>query len=167
MIRTAREADIPAMQQIEVEAGRMFLPLEMHLVAEDDPFSADELREYLTDGRAWVSVDEADRPIAYALVKWADDVAHLEQVSVDPAFAGRRLGVGLVERIAAWARERGSPALTLTTFADVPWNAPYYERLGFRPLADDEITPDLRAIRAEEAAHGLDRWPRLAMRRDL
>jgi hypothetical protein len=49
----------------------------------------------------------------------------------------------------------------------VPWNAPYYERLGFRRLADADLTPGLREIRAEEAAHGLDGWPRLAMRRDL
>jgi hypothetical protein len=47
----------------------------------------------------------------------------------------------------------------------VPWNAPYYERLGFRRV--DDLTPGLRAIRAAEAARGLDRWPRVAMRRDL
>ncbi|WP_411757210.1 hypothetical protein [Streptomyces venezuelae] len=58
-------------------------------------------------------------------------------------------------------------ALTLTTFADVPWNAPYYARIGFRPLADAELTPALRTIRAHEAELGLDRWPRLCMRRDL
>ncbi|EST37103.1 hypothetical protein N566_14850, partial [Streptomycetaceae bacterium MP113-05] len=61
----------------------------------------------------------------------------------------------------------GLPALTLTTFADVPWNAPYYERCGFRPLAVHQETPGLRRRRAHEAAAGLDRWPRLCMRRDL
>lgn len=167
MIRPARESDIPELQRIEIVAGRMFAPLGMDRVAEDDPFSEAELRDYIDDGRAWVVTDEIGRPIAYTLIKWADQVAHLEQVSVDPMFAGRRLGASLVERAVTWAREQGSPALTLTTFSDVPWNAPYYERLGFRRLADDELTPDLRAIRAEEAAHGLDEWPRLAMRRDL
>jgi hypothetical protein len=49
----------------------------------------------------------------------------------------------------------------------VAWNAPYYERLGFQRLPDAELTPGLVAIRAEEAAHGLDEWPRLAMRRVL
>jgi predicted N-acetyltransferase YhbS len=167
MIRPARESDIPAMQRIEVEAGRMFLALGMDAVAGDDPFPAAHLREYVSTGRAFVAGDDAGQPIAYALVKWADSTAHLEQVSVDPVAAGRRLGAALVERVVTWAREQGSPALTLTTFAEVPWNAPYYERLGFRRLAGDELTPELRAIRAEEAAHGLDVWPRLAMRRDL
>ena len=77
------------------------------------------------------------------------------------------LGSRLVERVAGWARERGAPALTLTTYAEVAWNAPYYERLGFRRLADDELTPGLRAIRAAEAERGLDRWPRVGMRREL
>jgi hypothetical protein len=57
--------------------------------------------------------------------------------------------------------------LTLTTFAEVPWNAPYYLRCGFRRLGVRELTPGLRAIREREAAHGLDRWPRVCMRRDL
>jgi hypothetical protein len=43
----------------------------------------------------------------------------------------------------------------------------YYERLGFRVLADAELTAGLRRKRAEEAAHGLDRWPRMCMLRDL
>jgi hypothetical protein len=64
-------------------------------------------------------------------------------------------------------RAPASELLTLTTFADVPWNGPCYERLGFRQLTGTELTPGLRAVRAEEAAHGLDEWPRIAMRREL
>jgi hypothetical protein len=55
----------------------------------------------------------------------------------------------------------------LSTFADVPWNGPYYERCGFRVLRDAEITPGLREVRAHEDALGLDRWPRVCMRRDV
>jgi hypothetical protein len=49
----------------------------------------------------------------------------------------------------------------------VPWNAPYYARLGFRILDDTAVTPGLRAIRRREAEIGLDRWPRVCMRRDV
>jgi hypothetical protein len=49
----------------------------------------------------------------------------------------------------------------------VPWNAPYYRRCGFRVLTDGELTLGLQAIRQQEAALGLDRWPRVCMRRDL
>lgn len=37
----------------------------------------------------------------------------------------------------------GLAALTLTTFADVPRNGPYYERLDFRHLCETELTPGL------------------------
>lgn len=84
-----------------------------------------------------------------------------------PEHAAHRHGSALVEHIAAWSRDRGHPALTLTTYRDVPWNGPYYVRRGFRILDDAELGPGLRAIRDDEAARGLDRWPRVAMRRDL
>ncbi|MBG0565150.1 GNAT family N-acetyltransferase [Actinoplanes aureus] len=167
MIRVAHAGEIDRMREIEVAAGRMFAEIGMTQIARDEPLPAAELLDYQRDGRAWVAVDRADRPVAYLIAKWVDDVVHVEQVSVDPACAGRGLGKSLIEHVAGWAREHGSAALTLTTFADVAWNAPYYERLGFRRLAGDELTPGLRRIRAEEAAHGLDRWPRLAMRCDL
>ena len=63
--------------------------------------------------------------------------------------------------------EAGTPAITLTTFAAVPWNGPYYARCGFRMLPDDMLTAGLREIRRQEAARGLDRWPRICVRRDL
>ncbi|MFC7529562.1 GNAT family N-acetyltransferase [Actinoplanes sp. GCM10030250] len=167
MIRAARADEMGRLQQIEVEAGRSFAAVGMDAVARDEPLPAAELLDYQRDGRAWVYTDEGDRPVAYLIAAWVDGVVHLEQVSVDPAFAGRGVGAGLIEHLVGWARERGSEALTLTTFAEVVWNAPYYERLGFRRLTEGELTPGLREIRAEEAAHGLDRWPRLAMRREL
>ena len=92
---------------------------------------------------------------------------HGGQVSTRPAQARRGIGADLIEHVAGWARERGSAVLTLTTFVDVPWNGPYYERLGFRALPAETLGAGLAGIRAEEAAHGLDRWPRQAMRRSL
>jgi hypothetical protein len=65
------------------------------------------------------------------------------------------------------ARQRGLDAVTLTTFRDVAWNAPYYERCGFRVLDETELGPGLRRVRDTEAAHGLDPARRVCMRRDL
>lgn len=58
-------------------------------------------------------------------------------------------------------------AMTLTTFTDVPWNAPHYARLGFQVVAENEWTAGERRIREHEAAVGLDAWPRVVMRRPL
>ena len=75
--------------------------------------------------------------------------------------------VELVDRLAQWAAERRLPAITLTNCADVPWNGPYYERLGIRFLDEEELTPGLQRIRRAEADRGLNRWRRAAMRREL
>lgn len=61
----------------------------------------------------------------------------------------------------------GLPTLTLTTFADVLWNAPYYARLGFDVIPNRELSAGLRGLREHEAAIGLDAWPRVAMRRPV
>lgn len=160
-IRPARYSDVERLRAIERAAGEMFRPLGMDAVADDDPGDPVHLRACVDDGRAWVA--EVDGTVAgYLLAAVVDGEGHVEQVSVDLAFAGRRIGVALVEHAAA---RHG--ALTLTTFRDVPWNGPYYERLGFRWLSDEEIGPELRAIRQAEAAHGLDRWPRGCMRRTV
>jgi GNAT superfamily N-acetyltransferase len=167
VIRLARPDDLPALIDVEREAGSLFRALDMAAIADDDPGSVEELAAYQAGGRAWVSVDDADRPVAYLIAEVVDGHAHVEQVSVRPSHARRGLGRALVEALAEWAAARGLPALSLTTYEAVPWNAPYYERLGFRVLADAEIGDELRAIRRAEAARGLDAWPRVAMIRPL
>jgi GNAT superfamily N-acetyltransferase len=167
VIRLARPDDLPALIDIEREAGSLFRAVDMAAIADDDPGSVAELAVYQSAGRAWVSVDDGDRPVAYLVAEVVDGHAHVEQVSVRPSHARRGLGSALIETLAEWAVSRGLPALTLTTFAAVPWNAPYYERLRFRVLADAEIGAGLRAIRRAEAARGLDAWPRVALIRAL
>jgi ribosomal protein S18 acetylase RimI-like enzyme len=108
-----------------------------------------------------------DEPVAYLMAGLVDGCLQIEQVTVHPGSARRGLGRALLDHAANRAAADGLPALTLTTFAQVPWNAPYYARCGFRVLDDAQITPGLRAIREREAAMGLDRWPRVCMRRDL
>jgi GNAT superfamily N-acetyltransferase len=165
VIRLATDEDLPVLRDVERAAGRAFAEIGMTAIAEDEPPSPDTLRAFQRDGRAWVW---GTPPVAYLIACFVDGDVHIEQVSVHPDAAGRGIGRALIEHVAGWAREHGAHALTLTTFAGVPWNAPYYERrCGFRRLADTELGPDLRAVRRAEAEHGLDRWPRVAMRRDL
>ncbi|MDQ0987881.1 GNAT family N-acetyltransferase [Streptomyces sp. V2I9] len=170
-IRSARRSDLPVLQDIERAAGEPFRALGMAFVADDDPPPLDLLESYRQAGRCWVATDPlsatGDRPLGYVLADPVDDALHIEQVSVDPAAARRGIGRELIAHLAGVAARHGMTALTLTTFTDVPWNAPYYARIGFRVLCEEELTDGLRTIRGEEAQHGLDRWPRVCMRREL
>jgi len=167
MLRSARAEDLPRLGEIERVAGEAFRELGMSLVADDEPLPVEILEAYVQDGRAWVATDAADLPAAYLIVDVVDGAAHVEQVSVHPSQRGQRLGRALIDRAAEWAVDHGFTAMTLTTFADVAWNAPYYERLGFSVLAPEQLGDGLRRVREHEAALGLDRWPRVAMARPL
>jgi ribosomal protein S18 acetylase RimI-like enzyme len=164
-IRVAAAAELELLRDIEFAAGQCFRDIGMPEIADDEPPSVDVLSGYQLAGRAWVAVDPDDRPVAYLITDHVDGNVHIEQVSVHPDHARRGIGRALLAHVAT--ASAGVPALTLTTFADVPWNAPYYVRCGFRVLDESEWTPGLAAIRRREGATGLDRWPRVGMRRDL
>jgi GNAT superfamily N-acetyltransferase len=166
-IRSVRQAELPVLQDIERAAGERFRDIGMPEIAEDEPLALDVLARYRRAGRAWVATDPTDTPVGYLIADVVDGNLHIEQVSVHPSHAGRGIGRLLLDHVADRAKASGAPALTLTTFADVPWNAPYYARCGFVILDDRDLTSGLRAIRRREAAHGLDRWPRVCMRRNL
>jgi GNAT superfamily N-acetyltransferase len=167
VIREAREDDLRTMQDIEVAAGEAFRAIDMAAIADDAPPGVDELSAYQRDGRAWVATDDGDRPVAYLLVDEVDQHAHIEQVTVHPLHARRGLGRDLIGEAARWAVAQGLEGLTLTTFDEVPWNAPYYARLGFVRVPEAQWSEGVRRIVEAETAHGLDAWPRVVMRRAL
>ncbi|GAA4977754.1 GNAT family N-acetyltransferase [Kineococcus glutinatus] len=167
MIRLARPQDLPRLRDVERAAGEPFRDLGMDAVADDEPPTTAELAAHRARGRAWVATDEQDVPVGYLLLDVVDGAAHVEQVSVHPAWARRRLGGRLLEAADGWAAEHGLTAVTLTTFADVPWNAPWYARLGFAVVPDEEAGPGLLAVRRHERERGLEAWPRVSMRRPV
>jgi GNAT superfamily N-acetyltransferase len=166
-IRVARVTELPGVQAIERAAGAMFCDIGMPEIAGYDAWPLPVMAARRDAGRLWVMADDHDKPVAYLMADLADGCLQIEQVSVHPGSARRGLGRALLDHAASRAALDGLPALTLTAYAHVPWNAPYCARCGFRILGDPEITPGLQAIRAREAAMGADRWPRVCMRRDL
>ena len=82
---------------------------------------------------------EGSAVIAFVHVLEIDQTAHLEQLSVLPEHGRRGYGRALVEAAKNEARRRGYRSLSLRTYADVPWNGPFYARAGFvetRPATD-------------------------------
>jgi GNAT superfamily N-acetyltransferase len=155
------------LQAIEVAAGAAFAEIGLVDVAEDPPTGLSALRGLRREGGLTVATDPEDRPVAVLAAGLLDGNVHIEQISVHPTHARRGIGRALIDHLAAGARDGGIAALTLTTFGDVPWNAPYYRRCGFTVLSDDELGDGLAAVlRAER-----ERWPaghpRVAMIRAL
>lgn len=166
-VRRVKLADVGRLQAIQLAAGGAFRDVGMHNVADSPPLPAESLSGYEQAGRAWVAADEYDEPVGFVVTDVVDGCAHIQQVSVHPAHAGQRIGALLLDHVAAWAERHGLAALTLITFRGVPWNAPYYERLGFRELSTAEVAPELAALAKAEPGQWHDASARVCMRREL
>lgn len=154
-VRLAVAADLPALEGIEAAADRLLID---HLhAAEWEPMTSGAARSAVP-GFLLVVAEAEDAPVGFAHVLEGDASAHLEQVSVLPEFGRRGHGRALVEKAKAEARRRGHRAITLRTFADVPWNAPFYATCGFTP--SEPATPFQHRLAADEQWIGIVRWGR-------
>jgi GNAT superfamily N-acetyltransferase len=164
-VEPARESDLPALPAIELAANELFADTGLLPAVDDDFTDPEEFRAALVEGRLWVARTSSGKPVGFALVERLDGKPHLEEMDVNPSYGRRGIGRALLEAVFAWARHEGHPSVTLTTFRDIPWNAPFFARAGFRALAPDELSPTLTARVQDEALRGLDPRKRVVMRR--
>lgn len=169
VVRPVEPDELPELQAIELAAGARFRAIDDERIArcaDHPPMPIEALAEYVAEGRALAAVDDGG-PVGFVVFEVVDGCAHIEEVAVRADAGGQGHGSVLLEAVASWAREAGLPGITLTTFDEVPWNRPLYERRGFRVLDESEITDGLRAKVAEEATFGLVPETRVVMRREL
>ena len=162
-VRRAVGDDLPVLQEIEVEAGALFVEIGMPEIAAHPPGDLDDLAA----AEALLVAEEGDVIVGYAWIELVDGATYLEQVSVRPESGRRGVGTALLDAVADFARARGDRSVTLITFRDVPFNAPLYARRGFVHLPEDEWTEGLREIVALQPGLGLDPARRTVMRRWL
>jgi GNAT superfamily N-acetyltransferase len=163
----ARVEELPLLNKIERAAAAQYRTVGLDGVAEMEALSLDLLAAQQARGQVWVAVGADGAPVGFAVATVVDEAAHLEEISVHPQHGRRGLGTRLVQAVCDWADGSGYPAVTLSTFRHVPWNAPFYTRIGFRAMAEEELGPGLQAVRAHEAEDGLSIQQRVFMCRDL
>lgn len=161
-IRSADEADIASLPLIEVASDSLLTDINGKPLGGPLPPGASS-----AEFGASLKVLVAGRPgIGFSRLEDLDGEAHLEQLSVLPDHAGRGVGRSLVEASQSWARDHGYNWMSLCTFADVPFNAPFYASCGFRIV--EQPTGSLKRLREQEAVLGLDTMGRrVAMRAPL
>lgn len=137
-IRAARLSDLPRLAPIERAAVQLLLDFGMKGAVSVVPL-AEHAAAY-RQRRLLVAVDGDDEPVGFAVMQEHAGVGHLHEMDVHPEHGRRGVGTRLLQRCLGWARERGLPAMTLTTFREVPWNAPFYARHGFVEVLKGEWT---------------------------
>ena len=167
-IRLARPDDAPGLPAVERSAGALFLQIpELAWIAGDVVQDEERHRELIGNGTEWVAVDGEDRPVGFLSADITGNALHIFELAVDTDHQRQGCGRALVSSAAEEAMRRGLAAVTLTTFRDVPWNAPFYGTLGFVILTPCELDKRLAAILAVEEAVGIPMERRCAMRLDL
>lgn len=164
----ALPAHYAALREVEREAEKQFPPADLPPQLLGATLTDDaEFEEARREGLLWAALDAAGRPIGYAIALWMDGALHLDELDVLPAHQRRGVGRALVQAVCDRARAQGARRVTLTTFRFVPWNRPWYERLGFVALEEAALPAELRELFEEEIARGLARERRVAMALEL
>jgi ribosomal protein S18 acetylase RimI-like enzyme len=168
VVRPATVDDVPGMQAAEVAATERFRGIEDPRIArcaDAPPYSTAGLERASIERRAWVAVDDCGLIIGFAVAWVVDGEGHLDELAVAPAHGRRGVGRALVDEVVAWTVAQELAAITLTTFRDVPWNGPYYAKLGFKEFLHDQSGPDHAQSWQDQADNGLDMSRRLFMSR--
>lgn len=148
-VRPADRGDLAHLQRIELSADPMFEERfgPTGWGAPSGPERAEKPGFLLVAG---------DPPVGFAHVLDLEGTMHLEQLSVDASALRRGIGTMLVSAVLRAARDRGHDEVSLCTYLDVPWNAPFYRALGFE--VEERLTPLHRRLRDHEIEIGLDRF---------
>jgi GNAT superfamily N-acetyltransferase len=159
-IRLANEPDIEHLPTIEQAASALFTDTEFAAETSQACLDVEFLIDCLRGGNLWVAIYD-DKPVGFAVMTEIDGNAHLHELSVHPSHQRKGLGRDLVNVVCETARENGFATVSLSTYTEVPWNAPFYSSLGFRSM--DRYGRGYQDLREEEAAAGLNVTKRTIM----
>lgn len=155
-IRPTLAGDIPLLPSIERSAAQAFLSVpSLAWLAAGEVLSEFEHQLFVQAQASWVAVDEHERVMGFLCARLEGDALHIHEVSVAQQAQGQGLGRGLIAQAIGAARGMGCAEVTLTTFAQVPWNAPFYQRLGFAVISQEQLGERLLGILEEERRLGL------------
>lgn len=166
-IRLAFIDDLPALASIEIEAAKRFLGTGLVDHLRETSFDPASLKALIDCKQVWLACEPDNTPVGFIVVSVRGVIAYLEEMDVLPAHGRRGLGSSLVSTAKEWALDKGLEALILSTFESIPWNAPFYERLGFTVVPEELWSEDMLHLRAEEQERGLPLDKRVIMKLEI
>lgn len=162
-IRLARPEDAEGFHAVEEDAAQL-LAGEPSLAGIPVPpsNSAEEYRNMIVQRHCLTAVSD-ERIVGFAATRRHGRELHLHEISVATAFQRQRIGATLLRALKIDARNAGVRAITLHTYRDIPWNAPFYARHGFEIIQDLAAYPRLAAGQDAAVDFGMPRERRCAM----
>lgn len=163
-IRLAVPEDAQRLPAIETSAAQAFRLIdELSWLAESPPMSIERHSQLIALSTCWIALDAENRPQGFLSAERHGSDLHIYELSVMQSMQGQGTGRRLVEAAKDYARSIRLSFVTLTTFTNVPWNAPFYSRIGFQAKATADLDERLAGILSEEYKHGFAPDSRCAM----
>jgi len=155
------------LEEIELEAASKisFEDLPEHLRSEAIP--RDILKTAQMEGLLLVASENGNTPIGFAVAKRVESYLHLLEIDVLPRIQRRGIGSMLLDSMIRIAFQHDCQWVSLTTFSHLPWNAPWYDKMGFEKIQTKDMPDFLINILVQEKELGLNPNLRVAMRKRI
>ncbi|MEJ6816009.1 GNAT family N-acetyltransferase [Pseudomonas sp. LF-5] len=168
VVRRAQQRDAAALPAIERSAAELFrIDPTLAWLADAPVPDAEQHLQAIRSVLVWVAEHTDQQLGGFLRAVEVDNQLHVEELSVSQHFQGQGMGRKLLLMAIEYAAEQQLRAVTLTTFSDLPWNAPFYQKIGFSLLTPQETPAYLVDALNSEAAHGLPIERRCAMHLEL
>lgn len=143
-IRPGRAADWSALPALEESADEAFRDIPGYKGLCDGPNLTDGLTP-TTYPDASLLVAESETLVGFAYGYGVGRVRLLAQIATRQSDQRQGVGTALLSAFIAAARRDGFTGVVLTTFAHIPWNAPYYRRHGFQDFQPSQLGSEVAA----------------------
>ena len=159
----AQKKYIYNLPEISRAAAELFSEKDLPLALRSETTPVNIFEDALNDQRLWVVIDEEkDFTVGFALLLEKCGQIHLRELDVHPDHTRQGLGTNLLKAVILWAKNQKYDQISLTTFRHLPWNAPFYSKLGFKIIEKSQFSPCLLELFNEEAK-GLNKSNRVLM----
>lgn len=163
-IRKTFPSDIPLLIEIEYSANQAFAQIpQLKWLAESAVMSSDQHLDLIQNHDAFVAVNVQNQVIGFLYAEKQAQDLYIIELDVAAEYQQQGIGRQLMTYMIDFAKQQGFQAVTLTTFTDVAWNRPFYEKLGFELLNPQNLKPYLKQKINNEVEHGFVRDSRCAM----
>ncbi|QIX97959.1 GNAT family N-acetyltransferase [Cedecea sp. FDAARGOS_727] len=165
ILRASTIGDIEALRRVEAAAARLFLSApELAFLAQAGVTDATTHRRAIEQNLSWLVAGSEGPIMGFCYCQMQQDSLYLAEISTHPDFQRAGVGTALLEAVFEHARRLNVKEVTLTTYRDVPWNAPWYRRHGFERVETHELSAELAECLRHQQEEGLMVLPRCAMR---
>ncbi len=166
-IRATLAGDIEHLPNVERSAAQIYKEDDtFSWVADGNVQSISVHQSYTQSGNSWVASCDG-QSIGFINGVVHNNIFHICELSVSNEWQKKGVGSALLCHVENIMRERKLSAITLITFKNIPWNAPFYESKGFSIIDDNNLSLFLIDVLEEEAEAGLDIQARCAMQKSL